>query len=255
MKISIITATFNSTKTIERCLKSVLQQTYSNVEYILVDGGSTDDTIDKVNFYLNKKNKQEYQIISEPDRGIYDALNKGISMAKGDIIGFVHSDDFLSDNNILFQIAEQFKGKDNIDGMYGDLQYVDKTSTEKIIRSWKSCDFNHKLIQSGWMPPHPTLYLKKEVYEKHGQFDLSFKIAGDYDFILRIFLDRKLMIKYLPVVITKMRIGGVSNANLKTILTKSKEDYLAMKRNNLRLPFLVLLKKNLSKISQFKIFN
>lgn len=255
MKISIITATFNSAKTIERCLSSVLQQTYTNFEYILIDGGSIDDTVERVRFSFNHKKGQEIQIITEPDRGIYDALNKGISLAKGDLIGFVHSDDFLADNNVLSQIAEQFIGEDKIDGIYGDLHYVDKTRVEKIIRNWKSCSFEYKLLKSGWMPPHPTLFLRKEVYEKHGHFNLSYKISGDYDFILRVFSDHKLRLKYLPIVIMKMRIGGISNASIETILTKLKEDYLAICNNDLKSPILILIKKNLSKISQFTIFN
>ena len=138
---------------------------------------------------------------------------------------------------------------ENLDGVYGDLQYVDKSNTKKIIRSWKSCDFKPRLLKQGWMPPHPTLFLKKEVYEKHGLFDLSYRISADYDFLLRIFKDPELKFGYLPKVITKMRVGGASNKSLKNIIKKSKEDYRAIRINNIG-NFLTLARKNFSKIKQ-----
>ena len=248
MKISLITATYNSAQELETCMASVTIQDYKNIEHIVVDGASTDNTVP-----LIKKHQQVHaniRWISEPDQGIYYALNKGVAMATGDVIGFVHSDDLLANPKILSHIMEIFKNK-AVDGVYGDLLYVNKSNMEKIVRVWKSCAFNIKLLQQGWMPAHPTLFLKKEVYQKHGAFDLSYKIAADYDFMLRILKDNTYNFGYLPEVVTKMRVGGASNRSVKNILQKSKEDYKAMKSNGLHFPLWVLLSKNISKIPQF----
>lgn len=248
MKVSIITATYNSAKTIQSCLDSVLKQTYENIEYLIIDGKSKDET----HAIVQKASDTHSHIkwISERDKGIYDALNKGIALATGDIIGFVHSDDFLSEPNIIAEIVKQFK-REAVDGVYGDLQYVDKENTLRVVRAWKSKEFHLKLLQRGWMPAHPTLYLKKSVYEKHGEFNLNFKIAGDYDFMLRILKDTELKFSYLPKVITKMRLGGISNGSLRSIYKKSREDYKAIKLNGLLFPLSVLFRKNFSKIHQF----
>lgn len=244
MKISIITSTFNSEKTLQDTLDSIQGQNYSEVETIVIDGGSQDGTLE-----LIKKNKSITKYISEQDNGIYDALNKGVKLATGEIIGFVHSDDLLADTSILTKIAEKIKSE-GLDGIYGDLDYVDKNNTNKIIRAWKSCSFQPKLLKQGWMPAHPTLFLKKEVYEKHGLFDTSYKIAADYDFMLRILKDESLKFGYLPEVITKMRVGGASNRSIKNIIQKTKEDYRAVTSNNVG-GFLSILRKNTSKIKQF----
>ncbi len=247
MKVSVITATYNSAKSIESCLFSVLNQNYNDIEYVIIDGKSNDQTLTILNKFAAEYN--QIRIFSEKDSGLYDALNKGIKLTSGDIIGFVHSDDFLESNNIIHEIVSMFKS-DNLDGVYGDLQYVDKDNTQKVKRNWTSCKFNESLLKNGWMPPHPTLFLKKDVYEKHGFFDLSYSISADYDFILRIFNDLELKFEYLPKVITKMRFGGVSNRSLKNIIKKSIEDYRAIKNNNIG-NFLTLIRKNCSKLKQF----
>jgi len=251
MKISIITATYNSEATLSSCMMSVLQQSYQNIEYIIIDGNSTDETLELVKQNQLKFPKIEFKILSEPNNGIYDALNKSIQSATGEIIGFVHSDDMLADNHIVSMVANQFY-KENIDGIYGDLQYVDKNNIDKVIRYWKSADFNSNLLKKGWMPAHPTLFLKKEVYEKHGNFNLSYKISADYDFMLRILKDESLIFNYLPKVITKMRVGGISNRSLKNIIKKTKEDYRAVLSNNIGGWYLIFL-KNISKVRQFII--
>ncbi len=244
MKLTLITATFNSERNIFDCLNSVSSQTYSNIEHIIVDGGSSDKTV-----AIIKSVSTFSKIISEPDQGIYDALNKGINLATGDIIGFLHSDDLLDDSNIIVDIVERFINT-NVDGVYGDLLYVNKDNTNKTIRHWKSKAFQQRNLIYGWMPAHPTLFLKKKIYEKHGLFDLSFKIAADYDFMLRILKDSELKFEYLPKVITKMRVGGASNKNLSNILKKSREDLRAMRKNNIG-GFHTLIFKNLRKLGQF----
>ncbi len=246
MNVTIITPSFNSALSIKTCLDSVVHQNYNDIEYLIIDGKSSDATLKIIKVYQQKF--PFIKLISEKDSGIYDALNKGVQLASGDIIGFVHSDDFLEFNDIIYHIVSMTKSE-NLDGVYGDLQYVDKSNTKKIIRSWKSCDFKPRLLKQGWMPPHPTLFLKKEVYQKHGLFDLSYRISADYDFLLRIFKDPELKFGYLPKVITKMRVGGASNKSLKNIIKKSKEDYRAIRINNIG-NFLTLARKNFSKIKQ-----
>lgn len=248
MKISIITVCFNSAKTIEKTILSVMDQTYGNIEYLIIDGNSNDGTL-KV---IKKYEKMVVRLLSEFDNGIYDAMNKGIKLSTGDIIGFVHSDDLLSSPLILETISKIFEEK-NVDGVYGDLVYTDKEDTSKIIRYWKSKEFQPSLLDNGWMPAHPTIFLKKDVYQKHGNFNLNYKIAADYDLILRIFSDNTLKFKYLPTIITKMRVGGISNRGIENILLKMYEDYIALKTNKISNPLLVLLKKNGSKLSQFFI--
>ncbi|WP_299228510.1 glycosyltransferase family 2 protein [uncultured Psychroserpens sp.] len=248
MKISIITATFNSEKTIDTCINSVLNQTYNDIEYLIIDGNSTDNTLDIV----KQKAKQHPHVkcYSEPDKGIYDALNKGISKASGSIIGFVHSDDFLASNSIISEIANTFITH-NVDGVYGDLHYVKFDNTNHIVRNWKSQSFKSKLLAKGWMPAHPTLYLKKEIYTNNGSFNLDYKIAADYDFVLRIFKQDQFKFFYLPHTIIKMRVGGVSNRSLKNLIMKTREDFKAIRRNQLKFPLLVVMIKNLSKIPQW----
>lgn len=247
MKVSIITATYNSARSLKSCIDSVTQQDYCNLEYIIIDGKSSDDTLCIVKEY--QKKTPYINFISEEDQGIYDALNKGLQLATGDVIGFVHSDDLLANNHIISDMVNQLKTF-KLDGVYGDLQYVYKSDLNQVVRSWKSCVFTPGLLKKGWMPAHPTLFLKNEVYKKHGLFDLGYKIAADYDFILRVLKDNTLKFGYLPKVITKMRLGGASNRTLKNIIQKTKEDYRAIRSNQVGGIFSIL-RKNTSKIKQF----
>ncbi|MFH6769540.1 glycosyltransferase family 2 protein [Gaetbulibacter aquiaggeris] len=249
MKLSIITATYNSQATIASCMASLVQQSYQAIEYVIVDGNSSDDTLEIVKQYQLNYPHVAFKITSEPDLGIYDALNKGIAQATGAVIGFVHSDDVLASNTILSEIAQAFQNK-ALDGVYGDLQYVAHSNTNQVIRYWKSRSFHPKLLKQGWMPAHPTLFLKRGVYEKYGNFDTSYKIAADYDFMLRILKEHTLKFLYLPQVITKMRVGGMSNRSVKNIIQKSKEDYRAVTSNKVG-GLLSVLRKNTSKIKQF----
>jgi glycosyltransferase involved in cell wall biosynthesis len=247
MKVSIITATYNSAATIKACMDSVLHQSYTDIEYIIMDGGSEDDTV-KI---ITEAAKLSPNIIfkSESDKGIYDALNKGIARATGSIIGFVHSDDFLAATDVISSIVDTF-GTEHADGVYGDLHYVAFDNTDKIIRNWVSKPYKKKLLKKGWMPAHPSLFLKKEIYDTYGLFNMSYKIAADYDFILRVFQQKHLKFSYLEKTLIKMRVGGASNKSLKNIVQKTKEDFKALKDNNIG-GFGTVLLKNITKIKQF----
>ena len=247
MKISIITATFNRGHFIESCVLSILSLDIKDVVLIIIDGLSTDSTFEKLR-PLIKKNKN-IKFYSETDSGIYDALNKGIDKANGEIIGFLHSDDVFYNSEVLKKIICKFKNHD-IDGLYGNLEYVEKIDTNNVVRFWESCAFNNNLLRKGWAPPHPTLFLKSNIYKKHGKFDLKFKISADYDFMLRIFKDDSLKFEYVPRVITRMRTGGVSNKNIKNIFIKTFEDFKAIRKNKIG-SVGTLLRKNTSKIKQF----
>jgi glycosyltransferase len=249
MNISIITATYNSAETIQETIESVLSQNDCDIEYVVVDGQSNDGTLDII-----KKNESRFngrmQWISEPDKGIYDALNKGIRLVTGDIIGFLHSDDVFASPSVINTIQEVFE-KTNADVVYGDLIYVDQKNPEKVLRYWRSQPFSSSLLLRGWMPAHPTVFMKKEIYEQHGGFDLSFSISADYDFLLRVFQDNSLRSVYLPQVITKMRLGGTSNKTIRNIVIKSKEDYWALRKNGFSHAGWILAMKNISKLTQF----
>lgn len=245
MKITVITATWNSKQTIEETLQSFASQDYKDTEYLIIDGASSDATLDIVNM----KGERVDRIISEKDNGIYDALNKGIKAATGDVIGFLHSDDIFAHSSVLSRIAEAFKCK-SIDAVFGDLDYVSKLDTNKIIRRWKSGSFSREKIRNGWMPPHPTFYMKRSCYLEYCGFDLSYRIAADYDSILRYLWKNNVTASYIPEVLIKMRVGGESNRSISNIIRKSKEDRRALIVNGLS-PTRALLGKNLSKIPQF----
>lgn len=249
MRVTLITATYNSGASIKSCLDSVVSQDYDDFEYLIIDGKSSDDTLSIVKHYQQKYSY--IKLISEKDQGIYDALNKGVMLATGDVIGFVHSDDLLASKTVISEIVAILKNE-SLDGVYGDLEYVRKEDTAKVVRFWRSRSFNSKLLSKGWMPAHPTLFLKKEVYEKHGFFNLTYQISADYDFMLRVLKDDSLKFGYLPKVITKMRIGGASNGSINNIIKKTKEDYRAIRSNHIGGWFSILI-KNTSKIKQLFI--
>jgi glycosyltransferase len=245
MKISVITATYNSALTIQDTLRSLEQQTYQDIEYIIVDGASTDNTLTIV----GNESTRVAKIISEPDRGIYDALNKGILAATGDVVGFLHSDDVFASVDSVLQIVNAFI-LENTDAVYGDLQYVSAIDPSKVIRLWKSGQYSKERLKRGWMPPHPTFYMKRDCYEKFGAFDLNYRIAGDYDSLLRYLWAGNISMSYCEHVLIKMRVGGASNRSLKNIWRKSCEDKRALSNSGLAvLP--ALFWKNVSKIPQF----
>lgn len=246
MKVSVITATKNNVGTIEQCINSVSSQSYDDLEYIIIDGASTDGTLE----IIEKHQHSNIKKVSEPDNGIYHALNKGLKMAGGDIIGILHADDFYAHEGVIDLVVAQMK-RHNLDSCYGDLLYVSRNDPAKIIRYWESRPYKKGLFQKGWMPPHPTFFVKKRVYEDYGCFNTDFKIAADYELMLR-FLDRnEITTHYVPEVLIKMRTGGDSNRNLKNILIKSFEDYKAWKMNNPKGGLYTIFLKNLRKLPQF----
>ena len=248
MKFSIITACYNSEKTIADCLNSILAQTGVLVELIIIDGASNDKTLDIIKSYGSKISK----VISERDNGIYDAMNKGLSLATGDVIGILNSDDYYCRTDVLARVQQGLAQHPDADGVYSDIVYVDQANNEKVVRTWIAGSFNSRKFYYGWMPPHPGVFLKKEVYRQVGYFNLQLKSAADYEFLLRACLkfDKKLV--YLPGIVVNMRVGGMSNASLKNRLRANAEDRLAWKLNRLRGGLLASLLKPFRKIVQFK---
>ncbi|MCU4165831.1 glycosyltransferase family 2 protein [Carboxylicivirga caseinilyticus] len=246
MQISIITVTYNSASTLETTINSIREQSaINNIEYIIVDGNSSDNTIEII-----KENKDIIsQWISEPDTGIYDAMNKGLKMASGDWIGYLHADDVLASKTIIEEIITAIS-TNNINALYGNLNYVQENDIHKTVRHWKSQTFKPQLLKRGWMPAHPTLYISKELFLKTGGFNTNYKIAADYDFILRLFSNPETQSFFLDKLIVNMRMGGASNKSFANIIQKSKEDYLALKHNQVG-GFYSLFVKNFSKLTQF----
>ncbi len=246
MKVSIITASFNNRDTIEDSIRSVLSQKYENVEYIVVDGGSSDGSLEIIKRYQDKIAKW----VSESDKGIYHALNKGLEMSTGDIIGFLHADDVYAHSMVIDLVVSRIMNCDT-ESCYGDLLYVHKKDINKTIRYWKSRTYSTGLFKKGWMPPHPTFFARKKTYDKYGFFNTGFKIAADYELMLRFLERNKITTHYIPDVLVKMRTGGKSNRSLKNMFIKSSEDYKAWKVNKLDGGLYTIALKNLSKIPQF----
>lgn len=245
MKISIITVTYNSVKTLRDTLESVLKQTYTNYEHIIVDGLSKDNTMQIVKEYETKYNgKLKY--ITEKDSGLYDAMNKGIKMATGDIIGILNSDDIYAHENVLKEIVEKFK-ETNCDGTYANLIFMDEETMSKPQRIWNSPKGK---LENGWHPAHPTLYLKKSVYDKIGFFNLNYKIAADYDFMIRVMKDKNIRLEYINDYIIHMRTGGASTAGLKGYIKNLKEANLVLKSNKIKHPYIVDIKRIIKTITQ-----
>lgn len=245
MKVSIITITYNSEPTLKDTIESVINQTYKNIEYILIDGGSTDETLSIIKSYGNKIST----LISEKDNGLYDALNKGISLATGDVIGILHSDDFYTNNHVIQHIVSSFSNSP-VDAVYADLYYVDKINTNQIHRKWKAGIYKEGMFFNGWMPPHPTFFVKRSIYETCGNFNLNLTSSSDYELMLRFIHKHKIKLAYLPEFIIKMRVGGKSNVTFKNRIKANKEDRLAWELNNVKPYFYTLYLKPLRKIIQ-----
>lgn len=244
--ISIITISYNSESTIEQTIKSVITQSYPKIEYIIIDGGSKDNTLDKVKSFKSQISK----FISESDKGIYDAMNKGLKLATGDIIGFLNADDFLYDERVIEDIAKEFE-RTNAEVIYGNKIYVDPVFTQKVTRVWNPGVYNRLNFKRGWMPPHLSTYIKKSMYEKFGYFNLSFKIAADYELLFRFMYINKAKSFYLDRNIVFMRAGGVSNSTLKNYWISNYEVFKSWKINNQKISPLIIIEKPFRKIKQF----
>ena len=245
MKISIITVVYNNKSYLEDAILSVKNQTYKNIEHIIVDGGSTDGTVE----IIKKHSKLISNWISEPDSGIYDAMNKGINLSTGELIGILNSDDIYFHENVIKNVVSLFK-QQKMDGCYGDLIYVSE-NLKNTIRHWKSSEYKKGLFKSGWMPPHPTFFVRKKIYERFGDFNCSFKISADYELMLRFIEKNHICIYYVPEILIKMRVGGKSNRGIMNLIRKSLEDYKAWKVNGLKISPVIVLKKPFSKLNQF----
>jgi len=249
MTISIITVVLNARLTIENTIESVLGQTYGNIEYIIIDGGSTDGTLDIVNKYKDKISK----IVSEPDKGIYDGMNKGVKLASGDIIGILNADD-IYDNRFVLETVVRAIAENNSDACYGDLVYVDRYDTDKIKRCWKSCEYKEGLLKKGWIPPHPTFFVKRSAYKDFGMFDINFPLAADYDLMFRFLERHKIKSCYIPQVLVKMRAGGSSNKGLSNLIRQNLEIARILKQNGINNYFKFFLFKIINKLRQFQLW-
>jgi glycosyltransferase len=245
MKISVITACYNNADTIRDTLVSVTEQDYPDIEYIIVDGDSKDDTLKIVDEFSSRIAK----VVSGKDGGIYFALNKGLELATGEVIAFLHADDVYAGRSVLSNVMALFS-KSGADSVYGDLQYVERTDTSKVVRHWKAGSYYDGIFRKGWMPPHPSFFLKRKCYGQFGVFNTTFRSAADYELMLRMLHKHKVSTAYLPEVLVKMRVGGTSNVTLKNRVRANKEDRRAWKINGLRPGLLTLTIKPLSKLKQ-----
>jgi glycosyltransferase involved in cell wall biosynthesis len=246
LKISIVTAVLNSKDFIEDCIQSIHRQTVKSIEHIVIDGGSTDGTLETIKKYQ----AGIAEFVSERDDGIYAAMNKGIRLATGDVIGILNADDFYPDSGVLEKVAQIFE-KEDAASCYGDLEYVDAMNSGKVIRYWRSGPYNVNKFYSGWMPPHPTFFVRRSVYQKYGLFNLNLGSAADYELMLRFLVKHRIRAAYIPEVIVKMRTGGVSNASMKNRIRANRMDRKAWSVNDLRPYPWTLLCKPLRKVHQF----
>jgi glycosyltransferase len=245
MKISVVTVTYDCVETIGDCLVSVAGQSFVDREHIVIDGASTDGTL-KV---LQARRHGLAALVSEPDEGIYSGLNKGLARARGEAVGLLHGDDVYADAEVLARVAEAFADP-AVEAVYGDLVYVAKDDLGRVIRYWRAGEFQRARLRRGWMPPHPTLFLRRAVYERFGLFDTRYRIAADYDLMLRVLSQLSGRVVYLPQVLVRMRVGGASNRSLRQVVRKSWEDYRALRANRVG-GLGALAWKNLSKLPQF----
>lgn len=249
MKISVITPVYNGQETLQACMESVLTQSYPDKEYIIIDGGSTDDTIN----ILKRSTNNSIKWISEKDKGLYDAFNKGIMMATGDVVCFLCADDMYEHKNVLQIIADTFVSHPETDMVYGDIIYVDKDNLSKIKRYWKSSPFKPGLFKKGWLPPNTALFIKRSIFLKHGLFSLDYRMAGDYEMQYRFFEKLRIPSFYISNIMVRMRSGGMSNSDLKGMYKSLKECYNALKIHKVRFPLFYIINTVFYRIRQLPI--
>ncbi|HEY8688469.1 MAG TPA: glycosyltransferase family 2 protein [Chitinophagaceae bacterium] len=246
LKVSIITVTYNSAKYVDDCINSIIRQNYKNIEYIVIDGKSTDGTVDIIKKYSSYISTW----ISEEDGGMYDALNKGMAIATGDVVGILNSDDVLASADVISEIVNCFQ-QNNVDSIYGDLVYVDPFDLQKVLRFWKGLPYERRRFKYGWMPAHPTFYIRRELIEKFGGYESHYFTAADFEFMARYLYRFKISSFYLEKLVVKMRAGGASNESFLRRLRANRRDYLAMKKNEIPFPLIVSILKPLIKMPQF----
>ena len=246
MKISIVTACYNGAEHLGDALASVDAQTWPELEHLIVDGASTDATLD----VLRARPSERRHVVSETDAGIYDAMNKGLRRATGDVVGFLNADDFFASDDVIASIAQAFCDDTQLDIVYGDLDYISADSSMRTTRQWRSGSFEASQLRRGWMPPHPTFYVRRSLLDRIGSFDTQYRIAADYDLMMRCLAIPAVRVRYLEKVLVRMRVGGASNASLGKILRKSREDLHIMRRHRLG-GLSALLAKNVRKVPQF----
>lgn len=247
MKISVITVVFNGAETIEDTIRSVLSQHHPDLEYIVIDGGSTDQTMNIVNRYKDKIDV----IVSETDGGMYDAMNKGIAKASGEVIGFLNADDVYAHDNVLSTVADVLTDK-NIDGCYADLLYVRRDDLTNPVRYWRSGERSANAFSNGWMPAHPTFYARAEVYRQYGGFNLNYQLAADVELLIRLMGRYAIRTRYIPEIFVKMRMGGVSNKRISVVIKQNIAIYRALKENGLSCSYLFLVRKLIKRVKQFQ---
>ena len=246
LKISVITVCFNSAKTIADTLRSVAAQTHAEVEHIIVDGGSTDGTLT----IIDRHRERLATFISEPDRGVYDAMNKGIMRATGDVVGFLNADDVYADATALEAVAAAF-GTPGVDACYADLVYVEKQDMSRIVRYWRPGEYRLGLFRKGWMPPHPTFFVRREVFARFGMFDLQYRLQADFELAMRFLEVHRIRAAYIPRILVNMRMGGMSNNSYLNILKGNLEAYQACRKNGLPVSIFFILHKLCSRLPQF----
>jgi glycosyltransferase involved in cell wall biosynthesis len=247
MKVSVVTVVYNAAETIEDTIKSVIAQDYENIEHIVIDGGSTDDTMDVVNRYR----EHLAVVVSEPDDGIYDAMNKGIDIATGDIVGTLNADDWYADNGVIRKVVIAFNEDNKLDAVYGDIIFVTREKPYRHIRYWKSRPYKDGLFKKGWMPPHPTFFVKKEIYLRYGKYDVDLKIQSDFDLTMRFLMVNRIKTQYLPGIMVNMRIGGVTSNSISNVIKGNLEAFRACRKNGLAVTPFFMARKVFSRIPQF----
>ncbi|HWW37995.1 glycosyltransferase family 2 protein [Pedobacter sp.] len=246
MKVSIVSVVLNCRDYIADCILSVIGQDYSEIEYIVIDGGSTDGTLDVIQLYRD----HIHVFVTQKDQGFYDGLNKGIALATGDVIGILNADDMIAEPGTISRVVRRF-ATTLCGGVYGNLEYTERKDTGRIVRSWRPGDFSLEKLKRGWMPPHPTIYLNKELYGRCGNYSMNFGTSADYEFILRLFSAYGTSMVYIDHLMVKMRKGGMSNAGMKPFLLACIYDYRSLVLHRFRWPLLVTICKKLRKIEQF----